>query len=135
MNTRSATAAVEPAAQQQQRPATAGRASSAHPQRNTVDFGRPQTQQVHEVQQQQQPQSMSSTVPVDHRATGSAVEHPVIFDGRRATEILSGLEEYEKQLNALRHRFRGVIRDVQDFNFENSKFCMSDNGSIYTNGL
>ncbi|KAH1806645.1 hypothetical protein KXX35_009384 [Aspergillus fumigatus] len=98
----------------QGRPATAGGAPSqgqgGHTQAGSVDRSR---------QPQRDGQSQSVTVPVDRRATGSALESPVIFDGRRVDGILAGLVEYENQVNALRHRLGGLVRDVQDFYFEN----------------
>lgn len=123
-STRSGTAAA------QQRPSTAGRPSSAQAQRNTVDFARQQSQQAQQVEQLPA-QSVSSTAPVDHRATGAALERPVIFDGRPVEAILNELDEHEKQVNALRHRFRSIIRRVEDLNFENSKFSMSYGFSVY----
>ncbi|OQD91112.1 hypothetical protein PENANT_c001G04595 [Penicillium antarcticum] len=40
---------------------------------------------------------------------------------KRVIPILTGLAEHENQVNALRLSFGGLIRDVQDFNFENSR--------------
>jgi hypothetical protein len=100
----------------QGRPATAGAPPSqgqgGHTQASSVDSSR---------QRQRDGQSQSVTVPVDGRATGSALESPVIFDGRRVEGILAGLVEYENQVNALRHRLGGLVRDVQDFYFDNGE--------------
>jgi hypothetical protein len=100
----------------QGRPATAGgppsQGQGGHTQASSVDSSR---------QRQRDGQSQSVTVPVDRRATGSALESPVIFDGRRVDGILAGLVEYENQVNALRHRLGGLVRDVHDFYFDNGK--------------
>ncbi|KAJ5769893.1 uncharacterized protein N7511_001944 [Penicillium nucicola] len=44
-----------------------------------VDFSQQQQQEV----QQQQPQSVFSTAPADHRATGYVLENSIIFNDRR----------------------------------------------------
>lgn len=126
-STRSGTSAAQSAAQQ--RPSTAGRSSSSQSQRNQVEFARPQSQQVPQQQQQEMQQQHVQIVPpvppVDRRATGSALEHPVIFDGRPYEAVLNELAELEKQVNAVRYRFRGVISQVEDLNFGNSKLFLS----------
>ncbi|OQD61471.1 hypothetical protein PENPOL_c016G05567 [Penicillium polonicum] len=38
---------------------------------------------------------------------------------KRVIQILNGLVEHQNQANALLHQLGGLIRDVQDFNFEN----------------
>lgn len=128
--TRSATATAQ-GGQAAQRPPSGGRPSSADASRNTVEQSRPQSMssQTSTVAQAQQfPVSYGQvTVPsrpqtaADYRATGTALEHPVLYDRKRVDGILSQLSEYENQASALRHRFGGLIRDVQDFNFENGE--------------
>ncbi|KAJ6178217.1 hypothetical protein N7519_008678 [Penicillium mononematosum] len=55
-------------------------------------------------------------------SNSSALENPVVFEGRRVNAILNDLVECEDQVSAIRHRLVRLIRDVQDFYFENSKF-------------
>lgn len=66
-------------------------------------------------------QSAFPAAGAQYRPSGSTPQSVAVYDGKRVNGILNGLVEYENQINALRRPFGNVVREVQDFYFENSK--------------
>lgn len=106
------------------RAATVG-APSGNTQRNSVEVTGQAAMEV---------QPVTAGVVVDRRAMGSALEAPVMFDGRRVDPILSGLSDFENQVRAIRARFMSLLLEIQDFCHDNSEFY-EDVGIIIANML
>lgn len=98
------------------------RSSTAQPT-FSVSAQRPTAEQSEQTEHRNPVPEMHVTFPSNAVESGSvfqATRGGIQYDSTRIDRVMDGFVDYESQVNALRHRLGAVVREVQDFYFENS---------------